>query len=636
MQPMTVQDRLSRREAVETHTALEKLRARGAHFVLVGPDKRPLSKAWQKTRPDFSNVEGHAEGGGLVGVIPASLKCFVVDIDEGGENGVEAVRGVLGEPVGVIATQRPGGFHAWYRAPADKIGNRKWKLDGAAGDIRGSAGYAILWDPAKLANGLARHFDDAQPADPGKLPRPTTHGARGPAAVSSAPVGERNTTLNRETFRAAKDGTLDRDVFRDAALDAGLSAGEVETTLASAAAGAATAKPQLPRNATGLALALTGLGIAWRFNVRAMRHEFRENADWREANDRTEARIQEAIANRYVTGEKHAPLRFGRETWQRSLNALLANAETDPFREGVVAQPPWDGMSRLDGWLNEVFDTDPNCPLTAWAARFIFLGPVWRAFKPGTKLDEMPVLIGPQGCGKSTALRWALPPEHPEWFADGLHLAADAKTRAEALQSRVIVEAAEMAGSTRAELESLKAFLSRTDDGAVRLAYRRDPETALRRCIVVGTSNDPTCLPNDPSGNRRFVSVVLRGGDPAALRAYLNEHREQLWAEALAGYRNGVEARLPDDLHEAQSATNEQVRRRDDILEDTLADWLRTAPERFTLAEAAVGCRIVEPSREARLSMRDQRRLGAALITASFVKRRECVDGQRVMVWARR
>ena len=563
------------------HTALQALRDSGAHFVIATADKQPISRKWQKTRPDFSDVERHAEDGSLIGVIPASLQCFVVDIDEGGENGVEAVRGILGEPVAVIATQRLGGFHAWYRAAAGDIRNRKWSLGDAGGDIRGSRGFVILWDPATLADGLAQHFNDAQPADPGRLPRPTTNGKRGPEAVRTAPIGTRNDTLNREAYKAAIDGTLDWDAFRDAAIEAGLPPGKVEATLASAAAaGAAAAKRQLPRNAVGLAAALAGLGIAWRFNVRSMRHEFREAADdWREANDRTEARIQEAIANRYVTGEKHAPLRFGRETWQRSLNALLANAETDPFLDWVQAQSPWDGTPRLDGWLREVFETDPNCPLTAWAARFVFLGPVWRAFEPGTKMDEMPVLIGPQGCGKSTALRCALPPEQPEWFADGLHLAADPKTRAEALQSRVIVEAAEMARSTRAELESLKSFLSRTDDGAVRLAYRRNPETALRRCIIVGTSNDPTCLPNDPSGNRRFVSVVLRGGDPAALRAYMNERREQLWAEALAVYRIGVEARLPDDLHEAQSATNEQVRRRDDILEDTLADWLRTVPE---------------------------------------------------------
>ena len=129
--------------------------ARDAHFVFVRPDKRPLSKGWHKTGPDFSNVEGHAEGGGLIGLIPASLRCFVVDINEGGENGVAAVRGVLGEPVVVIATQRPGGFHVWYRAAAGEIGNRKWELDGPVGYIRGSNGFVILWDPATLAERLS-------------------------------------------------------------------------------------------------------------------------------------------------------------------------------------------------------------------------------------------------------------------------------------------------------------------------------------------------------------------------------------------------------------------------------------------------------------------------------------------------
>ena len=315
--------------------------------------------------------------------------------------------------------------------------------------------------------------------------------------------------------------------------------------------------------------------------------------------------------------------------------ALLSRVEVDPFVEWIEALPRWDGTNRLNGWLGEVFETDAACPLTQWAAHFIFLGPIWRAFEPGTKLDEMPVLIGPQGCGKSTSLRLALPPEHPEWFADGLHLTADFKTRAEALQGRVIVEAAEMAGSTRAELESLKSFLSRQDDGAVRLAYRRDPETALRRCIVVGTSNDPACLPNDPTGNRRFVAVHLRGGDPAALRAYLEANRDQLWAEALQAHHANEEARLPEALFTQQGEANEQARWRDDVLEDALERWLANAPEQFTLPHAAVACGIVEADRVARLSMRHQRRLGAALTAQGFRKRRARDAGRLLMIWKR-
>ena len=193
------------------------------------------------------------------------------------------MRGVLGEPVTVITTQRPGGFHAWYRAPAGKVGNRKWKLDGVAGDIRGSAGYAILWDVRTVAIGLAQHFEDAQPADPRKLPRPTTNGARGPEAVRNAPVGARNTTLNRETFRAAKDGTLDRDTLRDAAIESGLPLTEIEATLASAVGAAQVAgraKPEMLTVAAELADALKGQctysparGWFWRRGAELWQHD---------------------------------------------------------------------------------------------------------------------------------------------------------------------------------------------------------------------------------------------------------------------------------------------------------------------------------------------------------------------------
>ena len=394
----------------------------------------------------------------------------------------------------------------------------------------------------------------------------------------------------------------------------------------------------LSRDAEGLAAALEELGVECRFNVRAMRHEFRERGgDWREANDRTEARLQEDIAARFTTGEKNAPLCFGRETWARTLNALLADREVDPFVEWLESLPAWDRTPRLDGWLPAVFAADPECPLAQWAGRFVFLGPVARAYKPGTKLDEMPVLIGPQGCGKSTALRLALPPDRPEWFADGLHLAADPRSRAEALQGRVIVEAAEMAGSTRAELEGLKAFLSRTDDGVVRLAYRRNPETMLRRCCIVGTTNDPHCLPNDPTGNRRFVpvQVAARPGAVEALRRYLDEHRGQLWAEAVVLHRSGVEARLQDHLAEAQADANEGARRRDDLLEDALNVWLRTEPVTFTLADAAAGCGLADPDRVTRLPMRESRRLGAALRAEGYSSRREREGGQRRTLWER-
>ncbi len=331
-----------------------------------------------------------------------------------------------------------------------------------------------------------------------------------------------------------------------------------------------------------------------RYNLRSQRAEMAlimedpDKMQWREMNDRNTADLRRTIAERYQyrTARGPSPLDYGEQKWNLYLNALLYQREVDPFRQWLTAdaRPAWDETGRLDNWLSDVFDIrGGNTELMQWASRFIFLGCVCRTMTPGIKLDEMPVLIGPQGIGKSTALRLVLPPDMPDLFNDGLHLAADPRIRAEALQGRAIVEASEMAGSTRAEMESLKAFLSRTDDGGQRMAYRRNPEAMPRRCIIVGTSNNPECLPNDPSGNRRFVPVFLTGGDPAQVTGYLNDNREQLWSEARHLYQwrqedpeHAITAWLPDHLKTAQTDAAEQARRKDEVMENAIESALAT------------------------------------------------------------
>ena len=94
----------------------------------------------------------------------------------------------------------------------------------------------------------------------------------------------------------------------------------------------------------------------------------------------------------------------------------------------------------------------------------------------------------------------------------------------------VIVEASELAGLYSAEIEALKAFLSRQDDGGVRLSWRRN-----------------RCLPNGPTGLRRFAPVPLDHG--CDVLAHLQPVRAQLWAEALAWWRQGGQsAALPRTL----------------------------------------------------------------------------------------
>ena len=214
-------------------------------------------------------------------------------------------------------------------------------------------------------------------------------------------------------------------------------------------------------------------------------------------------------------------------------------------------------MGRQDGrvqeWLFEVFNVSAeSVPLARWSAQYIFLGSVWRTMQPGVKQDETPVLIGKGGIGKSSTLRHLLPTDHRDMFSDALRFTSDDKSRVEALQGKLIVEAAEMTGATRAETDAIKSFLSRTDDGAIRLAYRRNPERMPRRCIVVGTTLTVTahcpmtttcavsCQSTSPAatpplcGNTLTLTGFNCGPKPCSL------------------YRQGVDAWLPPGLKRLQ------------------------------------------------------------------------------------
>ena len=206
----------------------------------------------------------------------------------------------------------------------------------------------------------------------------------------------------------------------------------------------------------GLTRAFELLGVEARYNTRSSRAEVRHESfpeGWRTMNDRLAAELREVLTARFVyvkkvrerpisaadqklldnaealkkltpddraallermdpknrRTEESAPLTFGRDAWADTFNSYLYDREVDPFAEWLDALPKWDRVDRLNGWLAQVFTiNDPN-GLVEWTSRFICLGAVTRAYSPGAKLDEMPVLIGRGGIGKSTALRYILP-----------------------------------------------------------------------------------------------------------------------------------------------------------------------------------------------------------------------------------
>lgn len=240
----------------------------------------------------------------------------------------------------------------------------------------------------------------------------------------------------------------------------------------------------------------------------------------------------------------------GREhTRDAAVQLCLANS-FDPIVD-YLNTVKWDGQARLETWLTDYLGAD-DTPLTRAIGRITLIAAVRRVRSPGCKFDQIVVLEGEEGRGKSTAIE-AL--AGAEQFSDQTILTLNDQRQQEAVQGVWLYEIADLAGISKSEVEAVKAFASRTVDRA-RPAYGRMREDRPRRVVFFATTNAQTYLKSQ-TGNRRFWPVKVGRIDLARLRA----DRDQLWAEAAALEATGCSLTLPEQLW--REAMTEQERRMD-------------------------------------------------------------------------
>jgi predicted P-loop ATPase len=213
-------------------------------------------------------------------------------------------------------------------------------------------------------------------------------------------------------------------------------------------------------------------------------------------------------------------LRPSRDYFRTVVDELARRNGRHPVRE-YLSGLTWDSGPRLDNWLSSYLGAE-DTPLNRAYGRKFLLAAVRRVRKPGCKFDQMLVLESPQGQGKSTALEKLA---SPDFFTDTLQLDVDPKVVIEQATGKWIVEASELGGLAKRDVESLKALLSRKVDRA-RLSYARRAEDVPRQFVLAGTTNTREYL-RDDTGNRRFWPVTVSKIDLAALE----RDRDQLWAK---------------------------------------------------------------------------------------------------------
>lgn len=224
-----------------------------------------------------------------------------------------------------------------------------------------------------------------------------------------------------------------------------------------------------------------------------------------------------------------------------------------PVREYLTSLE-WDGKERLDSLFIKYLGAEDTV-YTKGVTRAALIGAVARIMKPGCKHDHMLVLVGPQGCRKSTTLAKL----GKEWFSDSLFTMAG-KDAYEQLQGYWIIELGEMAAARKTEVEQIKSFISKQSDN-YRAAYARRTQEHPRQCAFFGSTNDDEFL-RDATGARRFWPVTVDNTGRKMSELLDEEEIDQIWAEALVAYNNGEHWYLSEEAEaeakEVQAAHTEE------------------------------------------------------------------------------
>lgn len=277
----------------------------------------------------------------------------------------------------------------------------------------------------------------------------------------------------------------------------------------------------------------------------------------------------------------------------------------------------WDGEAHIEHALEDFWGVVPaaNQPseyVRAVSANF-FLAMIARIMSPGCQVDTMVIFEGPQGIGKSRALRVL----GGDWYA----LASESVTSKDffqVLSGCWLSEIGEMDSFSRAERGRIKLVVSAPTD-RYRPSYARHAKDFPRQCVFAGTTNHDD-YGDDDTGLRRFLPVRCTDIDIHGLTTA----RPQLFAEALHYWRQG---RSWWDVPRASEAQAD--RQAVDVWTDTVLDYA-IGKDELALSDVL---RDALKIRDAEMSRPQELRVGRVLKLAGWVKKDARRAGKVVKRW---
>jgi len=266
---------------------------------------------------------------------------------------------------------------------------------------------------------------------------------------------------------------------------------------------------------------------------------------WTDADEAQSMRYLEATYKIY-SKDKHAA----------ALRILFDERKYNPIID-IVEGIQWDGESRCAHFLTEWAKVEDS-PYSREVSRLIFAGGIHRLYAPGTKFDDVPILIGTkQGEGKSSLIRFLA--INDSYYGEVNVM--EGQQAIEQLRGKWICEISELLALTKTrEQEAAKAYITRQVD-SYRKPWDKNVSELPRRCIMIGTTNSDSPL-TDKTGNRRYypVEVHCNGYDLFDREQECRDYILQCWAEARELYKAG---KMPNyarrDLTDAYRKAQEEA-----------------------------------------------------------------------------
>ena len=224
----------------------------------------------------------------------------------------------------------------------------------------------------------------------------------------------------------------------------------------------------------------------------------------------------------------------GLALWDRDVKRYVYSDRVPvfyPLEDYLEYLPEWDGKDHI----RALADTLPTANAqwrNLFYIWFLSMTAHWYRREHLHANSSLPLLVGPQGCGKSTWCRNLLPPSLRMYYTDSIDFSN--KRDAELMLTRfALINIDEFDSVSSAYQSFLKNVLQKPVVNA-RQPYKRSIQALHRYASFIATCNNYDLL-TDPTGSRRFICIEISG----TIDNSTSINYEQLYAQAVAALKNG-------------------------------------------------------------------------------------------------